>query len=88
MGIVNKTTFEKMVNENIDWLNQYPDSLEKSHIIGIMKEFTTKFYSDEHLEQKEKVDSLINKFNFLFKHTIDMKLLEIKKDLEDLRKCL
>lgn len=60
---MNQKSFQYMIDENIKWLNQYPNGLSKSHIIAIMNDYTEKFYSEKTLVEKLKLDEIIKEVN-------------------------
>lgn len=37
-GPVNRSTFERLIAEDIEWLERQPDTLERRHILAILRE--------------------------------------------------
>ncbi len=46
---MNKTAFEKLIQENLDWLERQPRSLEREHIKEIVKQSVQFYYPDKEL---------------------------------------
>ena len=52
---MNKSAFEKVIQENLDWLEDQPRSLEREHIKEILKECVQFYYPEkEYLQQQNE----------------------------------
>lgn len=56
---LNKESYRKLINQDIDWLKQNTQScLERDHIIDVLKKSVNMYYGEP-----EKKDTTINKAN-------------------------
>ena len=89
MTTLNKQAFDELINGNILWLNQFPDTLEKQHIILTLKDYSKKFYDCKILKdgevsaKKAKIDAVINKI--MAKVNNAETQIELIKMLEELK---
>jgi hypothetical protein len=51
-GKLTKTGFKKLISENINWLMQAPNCLERQHTIALLKESINYHYPSKELEQQ------------------------------------
>ena len=42
-----KSAYIGLINENIKWIEQFPDTLERKHIIGILLDSIKQYYPHE-----------------------------------------
>lgn len=54
VGKMNKASFEKLVEENLAWLQSMPHSVERSHIIMIVKDSPTHYYPEKEMIDGQK----------------------------------
>jgi len=54
VGKMNKASFEKLVEKNLAWLQSMPSSVERSHIIMIVKDSPTHYYPEKEQEEDKK----------------------------------
>ena len=47
---MNKATFQKLIDENIEWLEKMPKSLERDLIIHIVKDSPEKYYPENKIK--------------------------------------
>ena len=55
--MMSKEAYEKLIRENVEWLNKQPDTLEREHIELILWE-SIKFYYPDCLEEKKVVQEI------------------------------
>ena len=57
---MNRPTYEKLIEENIAWLNQYPDTLERRHIEQILQRSAYHEFSSLQMERDELMELLLS----------------------------
>lgn len=51
-GRMTKSSYKELCKENIEWLKQFPDTLERKHIIAIIQASIEHEYPTRHREIK------------------------------------
>jgi hypothetical protein len=59
-GKMNRPAYEKLIEENIAWLNKYPDTLERRHIEQILRSSPGHEYSSLQMERDELMELLLS----------------------------
>ena len=52
MGMkVNREAYQKLIDEDIEWLLKQPRSLERDHIISVLKNSVERLYGEEKMDE-------------------------------------
>ena len=49
--IVNREAYQKLIDEDIEWLLKQPRSLERDHIISVLKKSVERLYGKEKMDE-------------------------------------
>ena len=51
MGMINKKAYQKLIDEDIEWLLKQPRSLERDHIVSVLKNSVERIYEKEKMDE-------------------------------------
>ena len=49
--IVNRDAYQKLIDEDIEWLLKQPRSLERDHIVSVLKNSVERIYGKEKIDE-------------------------------------
>ena len=49
--IVNREAYQKLIDEDIEWLLKQPRSLERGHIVSVLKNSVERIYGKEKMDE-------------------------------------
>ena len=49
--IVNREAYQKLIDEDIEWLLKRPRSLERDHIVSVLKNSVERIYGKEKMDE-------------------------------------
>ena len=51
MGMINKEAYQKLIDDDIEWLLKQPRSLERDHIVSVLKNSVERLYGKENMDE-------------------------------------
>ena len=49
--IVNREAYQKLIDEDIEWLMKQPRTLERDHIVSVLKNSVDRLYGKEKMDE-------------------------------------
>ena len=49
--IVNREAYQKLIDEDIEWLMKQPRNLERDHIVSVLKNSVERIYGKEKMDE-------------------------------------
>ena len=63
MGVmINREAYQKLIDEDIEWLLKQPQSLERDHIVSVLKNSVERIYGKEKMDEAYRLNCLIHLF--------------------------
>ena len=51
MGMINKEAYQKLIDDDIEWLLKQLRSLERDHIVSVLKNSVERIYGKEKMDE-------------------------------------